>query len=195
MITLIDNYDSFTYNLAHYFGQLGQEVTIYRNDKCNVEKILNSKQTRPKAIILSPGPKSPKEAGVCVSLIQQSNGEIPILGVCLGHQSIAYAFGGDIIRANVPVHGKVKQVKHFNHRLFHDIKQEFLVTRYHSLVADTKTLPKCLDVIAVSTEPHEENMIMAIAHKEYPIFGVQFHPESIRTLDGLKIIENFLSYL
>ncbi|MFT6073025.1 MAG: anthranilate synthase component 2 [Alphaproteobacteria bacterium] len=195
MIVLIDNYDSFTYNLAHYFGQLGQEVTIYRNDDLSTQKILNGKHGKPKAIILSPGPKSPEQAGVCVPLIQQSEGTIPIFGVCLGHQSIAYAFGGDIIRAPEPVHGKVKNIIHQGHSLFYNVPETFPVTRYHSLIADPQTLPTCLNVIATSAEPKDQNMIMAVAHKQYPIFGVQFHPESIRTIDGLQIIKNFLEYV
>ncbi len=192
MFVLIDNYDSFTYNLAHYFGQLGCELRIYRNDDVSVEKILKSK---PKAIIISPGPCSPLEAGICVPLIQQAMGLIPIFGVCLGHQSIAYAFGGDIIRATKPVHGKVKNVQHTGHFLFNNIPSEFAVTRYHSLIAARETLPDTLEIIATSSEPDDNNMIMALAHKEFPIFGVQFHPESIRTLHGLQIIKNFLAHI
>lgn len=189
MFVLIDNYDSFTYNLAHYFGQLGCALTIYRNDDSSVEKILNSK---PKAIIISPGPCSPAQAGICVPLIQQAAGSVPIFGVCLGHQSIAYAFGAKIVRAIKPVHGKVKNVRHNGHFLFNHIPSEFPVTRYHSLIAERESLPDALEVIATTTDPQENNMIMALAHKEFPIFGVQFHPESIRTTHGLQIIKNFL---
>jgi anthranilate synthase component 2 len=192
MFVLIDNYDSFTYNLAHYFGQLGCALTIYRNDDTSVEKILNSK---PKAIIISPGPCSPAQAGICVPLIQQAAGSVPIFGVCLGHQSIAYAFGGKIVRAIKPVHGKVKNVRHNGHFLFNHIPSEFPVTRYHSLIAERESLPDSLEVIATTSDPQENNMIMALAHKEFPIFGVQFHPESIRTTHGLQIIKNFLENL
>lgn len=192
MFVLIDNYDSFTYNLAHYFGQLGCALTIYRNDDSSVEKILNSK---PKAIIISPGPCSPAQAGICVPLIQQAAGSVPIFGVCLGHQSIAYAFGAKIVRAIKPVHGKVKNVRHNGHFLFNHIPSEFPVTRYHSLIAERESLPDSLEVIATTTDPQENNMIMALAHKEFPIFGVQFHPESIRTTHGLQIIKNFVENL
>lgn len=189
MLVLIDNYDSFTYNLVHYFGQLGSEVTLYRNNQVTPEKILKSK---PQAIILSPGPCTPEQAGICVPLIQQSNGEIPIFGVCLGHQAIAHAFNGTIIRANKPIHGKVKNVQHNGHFLFKNIPHIFPATRYHSLVAEPETLPDCLEVIATSAEPEDNDMIMALAHKQFPIYGVQFHPESIRTVHGLQIIKNFL---
>jgi anthranilate synthase component II len=193
MIVLIDNYDSFTYNLAHYFGQLGSELTIHRNDDITVQKILNSK---PKAIIISPGPCTPREAGICVPLIQQASiHHIPIFGVCLGHQSIAFAFGGNIVRAKTPVHGKVKKIVHNGHFLFNTIPQEFSVTRYHSLVADRETFPDCLDIIATSHESDDNETIMALAHKTQPIYGVQFHPESIRTIHGLQIIKNFLNSL
>lgn len=173
-------------------GQLSQKVVVYRNDQITVKKILNSK---PKAIILSPGPKSPQYAGICVDLIQQAAGKIPIFGVCLGHQSIAYAFGGNIIQAPYPVHGKVKKIAHQQHPLFKNIANNFPVTRYHSLIVEKNTLPDSLEIIATSAEPEEKGMIMGLAHKKYPIFGVQFHPESIRTVDGLKIIENFLKYI
>lgn len=150
-------------------------------------------KSKPDAIILSPGPCSPQEAGICVELIQKSEGQIPIFGVCLGHQSIIHAYGGKIIRASFAVHGKVKNVTHQGDSLFNGIEQEFKVTRYHSLVADPETFPShVLEVIATSAEPQEENMIMAVKHREYPIYGVQFHPESIRTLDGMQIIKNFL---
>jgi anthranilate synthase component 2 len=189
MLVLIDNYDSFTYNLAHYFGQLGSEVVIYRNDQITPEKILKSK---PQAIILSPGPCSPEQAGICVPLVQQSCGQVPVFGVCLGHQAITYAFGGNIVRANKPIHGKVKTVQHNGHFLFKNIPHIFPATRYHSLIADPETFPQALDIIATSAEPEDNDMIMALSHKEYPILGVQFHPESIRTIHGLQIIKNFL---
>lgn len=192
MIILIDNYDSFTYNLAHYFGQLGYPPTIYRNDEHSAETILSFK---PNAIILSPGPRSPIEAGICVSLIQQaSKQEIPIFGVCLGHQAIGHAFGGKIIRAHPPIHGKVKKVTHNHSILFKEVTQTFEVTRYHSLIIKETTLPNCLEVTCTSAENHEESMIMGVQHKTLPIFGVQFHPESIRTQDGLQIIKNFINY-
>lgn len=189
MIVLIDNYDSFTYNLVHYFGQLGAEVTVYRNNNISIEKILNSK---PQAIILSPGPCTPQQAGICVPLIQQAFQSIPIFGVCLGHQAITHAFGGQIIRAATPIHGKVKNIKHNGHFLFKNIPSIFPATRYHSLIAERETFPKCLDIIATSAEPDDDTIIMALAHQEYPVFGVQFHPESIRTIHGLNIIKNFL---
>ena len=176
----------------HYFGQQGSELIIYRNDEVSIQKILNGK---PQAIILSPGPCTPLQAGICVPLIQQAAGQIPIFGVCLGHQAIAHSFGGDIVRANKPVHGKVKNVRHNGHFLFNHIPDIFPVTRYHSLIAQYETLPDVLDVIATSAEPDDNAMIMALAHKEFPIFGVQFHPESIRTVHGLQIIKNFLDYI
>lgn len=190
MIVLIDNYDSFTYNLAHYLGMCGAEVTIYRNDEHSTETILNGK---PRAIILSPGPCDPPAAGICVDLIQKSQGQIPLLGVCLGYQSLAYAYGASIPRCPYPVHGKVCAIEHNGGLLFKDVPQTFNVTRYHSLCVDEKTLPDCFNIDAVSAEEGDKGLLMAISHKEHPLYGVQFHPESIRTTDGMTMIKNFLS--
>lgn len=190
MIILIDNYDSFTYNLAHYFGMCGAEITIYRNDEFTTKEILNRK---PKAIILSPGPCDPPNAGICVDLIKESAGKIPLFGVCLGYQSLGYAFGADVLRSPYPVHGKVCKVKKTSDSpLFDNISEEFSVTRYHSLCVDRKTLPDCFQIDAVSNEEGDKGLLMSISHKEYPLYGVQFHPESIKTPNGITMIRNFL---
>jgi anthranilate synthase component 2 len=185
MFVLIDNYDSFTYNLYHYIGSLGVEITVHRNDDISTENILNGK---PQAIILSPGPCSPEQAGICLDLVKKNNGQIPILGVCLGHQTIAQAYGGHIIHAPKPVHGKTESIYITNGLLFKGLYQKITVTRYHSLIADRSTLPDCFNITAQT----EDNIIMAIEHKTQPIYGVQFHPESIRTIEGMNILENFV---
>jgi anthranilate synthase component II len=195
MFVLIDNYDSFTYNLAHYFAICGAETRIIRNDESNVQTILNGKQGKPKAIILSPGPCAPKDAGVCMELIRAADECIPIFGVCLGCQAIGEAYGGKTVRAPEPVHGQVKKIKVKNNfPLFRDLPEEINVTRYHSLVTERATLPPDFLVIAESAEPGEEGLIMALTHETRPVCGVQFHPESVKTEDGIKIIKNFLEY-
>ena len=187
MIILIDNYDSFTFNVFHYLSELGAKVKVFRNDKIKVEKILKIK---PQAIVLSPGPKTPNEAGICLSLIKK-NKQIPIFGICLGHQSIAQSFGGSIIQCKKIMHGKIDQVNHKNHLLFKGIKRKFEATRYHSLMVDKKKLPKELEIIAQTND----NIIMAIAHKKKHIYGCQFHPESIGTSNGMQILKNFLNII
>lgn len=191
MFIMIDNYDSFTYNLVHYFGMCGIDMVLYRNDQVSTEIILNRK---PKAIILSPGPCSPAEAGICVPLIQQTAGTVPILGVCLGHQSLGYAYGAKIPRSPYPVHGKVSKVIHTTTSpLFQDVPEHFDVTRYHSLCVDEKTLSSQWQVDARSDEQGDQGLIMAMSHKKFPLYGVQFHPESIRTVYGMQMIRNFIA--
>ncbi|MCJ8322351.1 MAG: bifunctional anthranilate synthase component II/anthranilate phosphoribosyltransferase [Rhizobiales bacterium] len=185
MIILIDNYDSFTYNLYHYIGKFTPDIEVWRNDKISVAEII-AKQ--PEAIILSPGPKTPDDAGICLDLIAKTNGDIPIFGVCLGHQSIAQIFGGTVVRADEIRHGKTSTISHIDDILFENIPNKFEATRYHSLTVDPKTLPDCLKVTAKT----DDGVIMALAHKTKPIYGVQFHPESIASEYGHEIIGNFL---
>lgn len=185
MITLIDNYDSFTYNLVHYIGDLGVHSDVVRNDKITVAKVLKAK---PKAIVLSPGPCTPNEAGICLELIKKAAGKFPIFGVCLGHQSIGQAFGGKVIKAPELMHGKTSEITHEEHSVFNGLPSPFTATRYHSLIVEKKSLPDCFDITAESSD----GLIMGLAHKEFPIFGVQFHPESIASDYGHKILGNFL---
>ena len=185
MITLIDNYDSFTYNLVHYIGDLGVHSDVVRNDKITVAKVLKAK---PKAIVLSPGPCTPNEAGICLELIKKAAGKFPIFGVCLGHQSIGQAFGGKVIKAPELMHGKTSEITHEEHSVFKGLPSPFTATRYHSLIVEKKSLPDCFDITAESSD----GLIMGLAHKEYPIFGVQFHPESIASDYGHKVLGNFL---
>jgi anthranilate synthase component 2 len=185
MILVIDNYDSFTYNIVQYLGELGADIQVVRNDEVSVADILVKK---PSHILISPGPCSPKEAGISVDTIQQLAGKIPILGVCLGHQSIGYAFGGDIIRAGKLMHGKTSQISHDGKGVFKGMPNPFRATRYHSLVIKKETLPKDLEVTATS----EDGEIMGVRHKTLAVEGVQFHPESILTEDGKKLLKNFL---
>jgi anthranilate synthase/aminodeoxychorismate synthase-like glutamine amidotransferase len=185
MVLVIDNYDSFTYNLVQYLGIIGVEVTVARNDAVTLDDIAKEK---PQSIIISPGPCTPKEAGISVSIIKRFYREIPILGVCLGHQSIGDAFGGDIIRATQIVHGKTSMIHHDGWKLFDGLPNPFSATRYHSLVIDRATLPKDLVVKAWI----DDGTIMAIRHREAPTVGVQFHPESIATENGIVILRNFL---
>lgn len=186
MILLIDNYDSFTFNLYQYLSEHGWDVTTVRNDKISLTQI---EQMAPDGIVLSPGPGRPEQAGICVEVIRRFAPEIPILGICLGHQAIGYAFGGSVIRANKIMHGKVSKIKHNESILFSSLHQYIEVMRYHSLVIDRETLPEDFDVLAESMDDRE---IMAIKHKRYPLFGLQFHPESIGTKSGKKILKNFL---
>jgi anthranilate synthase component 2 len=184
MIILIDNYDSFTFNLVHYLGGLGADVVVHRNDKITAEEVI---ACEPEAIVLSPGPCSPNEAGICLEVIDKASATIPILGVCLGHQAIGQAFGGDVVRAPKPVHGKLSQMSHENRGLFRGINAPFRATRYHSLVVDRATLPGELSVTAEA-----DGLIMALEHKRRPVHGVQFHPESIASEHGHLILKNFL---
>ncbi len=193
MLVLIDNYDSFTYNLAQYFQILGQEVQVFRNDAIKVEEILD---LAPDYLVISPGPCTPKEAGISVEAIRYYAGKIPILGVCLGHQSIVYAFGGKIVQAKQIMHGKTSEIYHDGQTIFQGLKNPFVATRYHSLVAEKESLPNCFVISAWADDmrfgPNSE--IMGVRHKNLPIEGVQFHPESILTKEGLHLLENFLNF-
>lgn len=186
MLALIDNYDSFTYNLVHYIGELGADCWVVRNDKVSVDQVL---EKQPQAIVLSPGPCTPNESGICLDLIKAVAGRIPILGVCLGHQAIGQAYGGNIIRADEPMHGKLSTLIHTNHGVFAGLEKTFEVTRYHSLIIERKTLPDCLEITAET----EDGIIMGVQHKDDPVHGVQFHPESIASENGHRILANFLS--
>ena len=185
MLLMIDNYDSFTYNLVQYLAEIGQEVEVVRNDKISIEEI---NKLNPQYIVISPGPCTPNEAGISLSLIEAFKGEIPILGVCLGHQSIGQAFGGKIIHAQTIMHGKTSKISHNNKGVFRGIKDPFIATRYHSLVIDRESLPDCFDITAWT----DDNEIMGIKHKELAIEGVQFHPESILSEHGHDLLKNFL---
>ena len=186
MILVLDNYDSFTYNLVHYIGESGQEVLVVRNDEITIEQI---NDLNPEKIVISPGPCTPKEAGISIELIK--NATVPLLGVCLGHQAIGAAFGGNIIKAPEIFHGKLSEVEHNNENIFKGIDSPYSVVRYHSLIIEKDSLPNELEITGVLKDNPE--IIMAIEHKEKPIYGVQFHPESIETDFGMKLIENFLA--
>ena len=186
MLLMIDNYDSFVYNLVRYFEELGEEIVIYRNDKISIEDIQNMNVD---GIVISPGPKSPKEAGLSLEIIDKFKGKLPILGICLGHQCIGYYFNAVIKKGNEPVHGKIFDITHNNKGLFNNVKNPLRVTRYHSLVVSRENLP---DVIEITSET-EDKVIMGIKHKEYPIYGVQFHPEAEMTEEGHKILNNFIN--
>ena len=185
MIIVIDNYDSFTYNLVHYIGEFEQDIKVIRNDEMSVYEIMDN---NPSKIVISPGPCTPKEAGISVELIKTA--EVPILGVCLGHQAIGAAFGGNIIKAPEVFHGKTSSIDHDGSLLFSEIEKSYDVVRYHSLIIDMKTLPSELNVTATLSDDNE--IIMAVEHIDRPIYGVQFHPESIDTNNGIKLIENFI---
>ena len=186
MILMIDNYDSFTYNLVQYFGELKQKVEVYRNDALTIAQI---RKMNPEKIVISPGPGRPEDAGISIDIIKQLGPEIPILGVCLGHQGIGYAFDGKVINAKRLMHGKTSMIKHNGQGIFKGLPNPFEATRYHSLVIDAKHVPECLIVTATTTDDRE---IMGVQHKTYPIYGVQFHPESILTKQGMNILRNFL---
>ena len=186
MILMLDNYDSFTYNLVQYFGELNAEMKVYRNDVLTVSQVENM---RPEKIVISPGPGRPEDAGISVEIIQKLAGKIPILGVCLGHQAIGYAYGGNIIHAKKLMHGKTSKISHDDREIFKDVENPFEATRYHSLVIDPKTLPDVLEVTATTIDDKE---IMGVRHKTFPLWGVQFHPESILTKEGMNILRNFL---
>ena len=193
MILLIDNYDSFTFNLAHYIEETGQSVSVIRNDKLTTKDIKNN--IKPSKIIISPGPCTPDDAGICIDVIKEFYQTIPILGVCLGHQSIGQALGANIVRANKIMHGKITEMTNENKSMiFKGLPNKFNATRYHSLVIDPKSLPECFNIIS-TTQDDNKTVIMGIEHKEHPIYGVQFHPESIGTsmLHGKKIISNFVN--
>ena len=193
MILLIDNYDSFTFNLAHYIEETGQSVTVLRNNKLSIKDIQN--KIKPKKIIISPGPCTPNEAGICIDAIKSFYKYIPILGVCLGHQSIGQAFGGRIVRANKIMHGKISEMTNEKKsKIFYGLPKKFDATRYHSLVIEPKSLPSCFKIIS-QTIDDKKKVIMGIEHNEYPVYGVQFHPESIGTSKkhGKKIISNFVN--
>jgi anthranilate synthase/aminodeoxychorismate synthase-like glutamine amidotransferase len=187
MLLIIDNYDSFTYNLVQYFGEMGAQMAIHRNDQITLDEIAKMK---PDHICVSPGPCTPKEAGISCDVIRTFGPSIPTLGVCLGHQSIGDVFGGDVVRAGRLMHGKVSKIRHDSQSVFKDMPPLFTATRYHSLLVKRDTLPDCLEITAVCDD--DESEIMGLRHKEHPIHGVQFHPESILTQEGKKLLRNFL---
>ncbi len=185
MILMIDNYDSFTYNLVQYLGEMGGDLQVYRNDKITINEI---KKLRPKYIVISPGPKWPKDAGISNDVIKKFAGVIPILGVCLGHQCICEVFGGKVVLAKRLMHGKTSLIYHNNKTIFQGIENPFEATRYHSLLVERGSLPSCLEITADT----KEKEVMGIKHKKFPVWGIQFHPESILTKEGKKILLNFL---
>jgi anthranilate synthase component 2 len=185
MIVLIDNYDSFTFNLFHYLGELGAEVVVHRNDKVTAAEVVGSE---PEAIVLSPGPCTPDDAGICLDLIKAATATIPLFGVCLGHQAIGQVFGGKVVRAPIPVHGKLSTIKHQSDGVFRGINGPFQATRYHSLVVDRASMPDELTTVAET----DDRLVMGLAHKTLPVHGVQFHPESIASEHGYVILKNFL---
>jgi len=185
MLLMIDNYDSFTYNLVQYFGELGQEVQVFRNDEISLEEVDRLGADR---VVISPGPCTPSEAGISVALIQRFAGKIPILGVCLGHQSIGQAFGGRIVHAGQLMHGKTSEIRHKDAGVFHGLPNPLTATRYHSLVIEKKSLPACLELTAWT----DDGEIMGVRHRDLPVEGVQFHPESILTEKGHELLANFL---
>lgn len=185
MYVLIDNYDSFTYNLFHYLKELGVDVAVHRNDAIAVDRVVDAD---PEGVVLSPGPCTPNEAGICLELVTAAAGRLPILGVCLGHQAIGQAFGGAVVRAPQVMHGKVSAIRHRSSDVFAGLPSPFEATRYHSLVVDRAGLPDCLEVTAET----DDGLIMGLAHKELPVYGVQFHPESIASEHGHALLENFI---
>ncbi len=187
MFLLIDNYDSFTYNLWHYLGELGAEVEVRRNDALTVDQAM---ALQPQGIVISPGPCDPDRAGICLDLIRRAAGKVPLFGVCLGHQAIGQAFGGRVVRAPKPMHGKVDQIEHDGSGVFAGLPSPFRATRYHSLVVERESFPDCLHVSAWSAD----GLVMGLAHKELAIWGVQFHPESIETEHGHQMLRNFIDF-
>jgi anthranilate synthase/aminodeoxychorismate synthase-like glutamine amidotransferase len=185
MILLIDNYDSFTYNLAQFLGQLGEKLEVRRNDKITLDEITEKK---PQRIVISPGPGEPQNAGICIDVIREFTGKIPILGVCLGHQAIGYAFGGRVVRAPTLMHGKTSRIHHDSKTIFRELPQDFVATRYHSLIVEKKGLPGELEISAET-----DGLIMGLRHRKLPLEGVQFHPESVLTEVGMQMLRNFLS--
>ena len=186
MLLLIDNYDSFTYNLFHYLGQLGAEVVVKRNDELSAAQAL---ALRPDAVVLSPGPCTPNDAGICLSLIEQADGRVPILGVCLGHQAIGQVYGGKVVRAPEPMHGKTSRIHHSGRSVFRGLNNDFLATRYHSLTIAPESMPADLEVTATS----DDGVIQGLMHRKHPVHGVQFHPESIASENGHALLQNFLT--
>ena len=185
MLILIDNYDSFTYNLVHYLGELGAACEVYRNDKISAEEVLTAK---PQAIVLSPGPCTPNEAGICLDLIAKAGPQVPLLGVCLGHQAIGQVYGGRVIRAPEPMHGKLSTIRHTGQGLFNSLPPRFEVTRYHSLIVERASLPEDLEITAETAD----GIIMGLQHRTHPVHAVQFHPESIASEHGHALLANFL---
>ena len=186
MILMIDNYDSFTYNLVQYLGELGEDLQVFRNDKISIAEI---EELNPERIVISPGPGTPLEAGISNEVIRHFTGQVPILGVCLGHQCISHVFGGDIVRASRLMHGKTSMIHHNGETIYNGLENPFEATRYHSLILKKETMPNCLELNAWT----DQDEIMGVQHKEYPIWGVQFHPESILTHEGKKLLANFLA--
>ena len=186
MLLLIDNYDSFTYNLYHYLAELGAEVVVKRNDELTAGDALGLK---PEGIVLSPGPCTPNDAGICLEVIAQAKGNVPILGVCLGHQAIGQAYGGRVVRAEVPMHGKLSRIHHTGKGIFRGLNNDFEATRYHSLVVERDRIPSELEVTATTAD----GTIMGVMHKKHPVHGVQFHPESIASENGHALLQNFLT--
>ncbi len=186
MILMIDNYDSFTYNLVQYLGELGADLVVHRNDKITLDQI---EALAPEKIVISPGPCTPREAGISCDLIRHFAGRVPLLGVCLGHQCIGDVFGGDVVRAGRLMHGKTSMIHHNGEQIFDDLENPFEATRYHSLIVKKETLPDCFELTAWT----DQDEIMGLRHKDYPIWGVQFHPESILTVEGKKLLKNFLN--
>jgi anthranilate synthase/aminodeoxychorismate synthase-like glutamine amidotransferase len=190
MVFVLDNYDSFTYNLVQYLGELGAKVEVRRNDQVTVEEV---ESLHPERILLSPGPCTPQEAGISIDLIRHFAGKLPLLGVCLGHQAIGAAFGGEVVRARTLMHGKTSQVEHDGKTIFSGVQSPMTATRYHSLVVSEKGLPKELEISARTRGRDSESIIMGLRHRNYPVEGVQFHPESVLTSEGKQLIRNFLS--
>jgi anthranilate synthase/aminodeoxychorismate synthase-like glutamine amidotransferase len=190
MVFVLDNYDSFTYNLVQYLGELGAEVVVRRNDQVTVTEI---EKMRPERILVSPGPCTPQEAGISIELIRHFAGKVPVLGVCLGHQALGAAFGGKVVRAKTLMHGKTSDVNHDSKTIFQNLPSPMTATRYHSLVVSEKDLPQELEVSASTTEKDGSRTIMALRHKKFPVEGVQFHPESVLTVEGKNLIQNFLN--
>ncbi|MBZ5600449.1 MAG: aminodeoxychorismate/anthranilate synthase component II [Acidobacteriia bacterium] len=189
MVFVLDNYDSFTYNLVQYLGELGAEVVVRRNDQVTVAEV---EAMHPERIVVSPGPCTPQEAGISVQLIRHFAGQVPVLGVCLGHQAIGAAFGGKVVRAKSLMHGKTSQVEHDGKTIFQGLPSPITATRYHSLVIEEKSLPRDLEVSAFATDCDGSRVIMGLRHRKWPVEGVQFHPESVLTTEGKKLVQNFL---
>ena len=185
MILLIDNYDSFTYNLAQFLGQLGEKLEVRRNDQITIDEIADRK---PQRVVISPGPGEPQNAGICIDVIRQFTGKIPILGVCLGHQAIGYAFGGNVVRAPTLMHGKTSRIHHDSKTIFRELPQDFVATRYHSLIVEKKGFPSELEISAET-----DGLIMGLRHRKLQLEGVQFHPESVLTEVGMQLLRNFLA--